>query len=70
MKINILNNGDKVIGVSGDFVAVKRKNKEVDLIPIIHNGTCLRVDADNIITIGFGNNTVSSEAGSVSVTTF
>ena len=69
MKINILNNGDKVIGVSGNFVAVKRKNKEVDLIPIIHDGVCLRVDTDNITTIGFGNNTVSSE-GTVNLISF
>ena len=70
MKINILKNGDKVIGVSGNFVAVKRKNKEVDLIPIIHDGICLRVDTNNIITIGFGNSTISAGADGVSVTTF
>lgn len=70
MKINVLKKGDRVIGVTSEFVAVQRKNGEVDIIPLIRDGTGLRVDIENIVTIGYGNNTVQAEAGDIVVTTF
>lgn len=35
MKINILNKGDRVLNVTADFIAVERKNGEVDIVPIV-----------------------------------
>ena len=34
MKINILNKGDKVLNVTENFIAVERKNGEVDIVPL------------------------------------
>ena len=59
-----------MISVTSEFVAVQRKNGEVDIIPLIRDGTGLRVDIENIVTIGYGNNTVQAEAGDIVVTTF
>ena len=70
MKINVLKKGDRVISVTSEFVAVQRKNGGVDIIPLIRDGTGLRVDIENIVTIGYGNNTVQAEAGDIVVTTF
>ena len=61
MKINILNKGDTVLNVTADFVAVKRKNGEVDIVPLVKDESGFRVDVENITTIGYGNNTVQSE---------
>lgn len=61
MKINILNKGDKVISVTENFIAVERKNGEVDIVPIVKDENGFWVDAENITTIGYGNNTVQLE---------
>lgn len=70
MKINIMKKGDKVINVTGEFIAVKRKNGEVDIIPIIKEGTTLRIDSEGIVTLGYGNNTIEQTTGDVVITTF
>ncbi len=70
MMIGILKKGDRVINVTSEFVAVERKGGEVDVIPIIKDGGPFRVDPDNIVTIGFGDNIVQSQDGDVTVTTF
>lgn len=62
MHIGILKKGDEVISVTPEFIAVRRKNKEVDLVPLVHDPEYgLRVDAQKIVTIGFGENEVSVE---------
>lgn len=61
MKINILNKGDKVLNVTADFIAVERKNGEVDIVPLVKDENGFWVDVENITTIGYGNNTVQSE---------
>ena len=61
MKINILNKGDKVLNVTADFIAVERKNGEVDIVPLAKDENGFWIDAENITTIGYGNNTVQSE---------
>ncbi|WP_191014002.1 hypothetical protein [Treponema zioleckii] len=62
MRIEILRKGDEVLTVTSNFIAVKRKNSEVDLIPLVDDsGTGLRVDEKRIVTIGFGNNMVTEE---------
>ena len=35
MTINVLKPGDNVLSVNKDFIAVRRKNGEVDIIPFI-----------------------------------
>ena len=70
MRIGILKKGDHVINVTSEFIAIERKNGETDIIPIVHDGKLLRVDTENIVTIGFGNNIVESKIGDVTVTSF
>lgn len=73
MRINILKKGDKVIGFSGNIIAIQRKNGEVDMIRVIEddNGV-IRVDPEHKVTIGFGNGTVSIKdpKTDVEITTF
>lgn len=61
MKIDVMSNGDKVLNVTSEFVAIQRKNGEVDIIPIISDDTGLRIDVEHIVTIGYGNNTIETE---------
>jgi len=70
MKIGILKKGDKVLTITTEFVAVERKNGEVDIIPMIKDEMGLRVDAEGIVTIGYGENIVEVSNGDVVVTTF
>ena len=70
MTIGILKKGDRVIGVTTEFIAVERKSGEVDIIPIVRNGESIRVDVENIVTIGYGNNIVETKIGDVTVTNF
>lgn len=71
MKIRVLQKGDKVIGVTTEFIAVRRKNGEVDLIKILNEGGMLRINTEDIVTIGFGDNVVevADEDGEV-ISTF
>lgn len=61
MKINILRKGDEVLHVNENYIAVKRKNGEVDIIKLDFSDGLPRIDLENIITIGYGNNTVVAE---------
>ena len=70
MFIGVLKKGDHVISVTSEFVAVERKNGEVDILPLTNDGGLLRVDPDNIVTIGFGDNVIETTSGDVTVTTF
>ena len=70
MMIGILKKGDRVINVTTDFIAVERKNGEVNLIPFDNESEAIRIDTENIITIGYGDNIVQSQEGDVTVTTF
>lgn len=70
MTIGILKKGDRVINVTSDFIAIERKGGEVDIIPIFKDGETLRVDSENIVTIGYGDNIVQTKAGDVTITTF
>lgn len=70
MKVGILRKGDKVISITSDFVAVERTNGEVDIIPLIVGGGPPRIDVENIITIGYGDNIVESNVSGLKVTTF
>jgi len=70
MKIGVLKKGDQVLNVTAEFIAVQRKNGEVDIIPMIKDEMGLRVDIENIVTIGYGNNTVQAATDDLVVTTF
>ena len=71
MKIDVMRKRDCVINVTSEFLAIRRKNGEVDIIPIIKGEIGLRVDLENIVTIGFGNNTVETKmADGIVVTNF
>lgn len=70
MKIGILKKGDKVLNVTSEFIAVQRKNGEVDVIPMVKDKMGLRVDIEGIVTIGYGENIVEASTGEVVVTTF
>lgn len=70
MTIGVLKKGDHVINVTSEFIAVERKNGEVDIIPLIRDGEGFRVDSENIVTIGYGDNIVQTKAGDVTITIF
>ena len=70
MYIGILKKGDKVLSITQDFVAIERKNGEVDVYPIVKDGDLVRIDTQGIVTIGFGDNLVATQVGDVTVTTF
>ena len=70
MRIGVMKKGDRVISITADFIAVERKNGEVDIIPLTKDGETFRVDMENIITIGYGDNIVQTQTGDVTITTF
>ncbi|MGN0495365.1 MAG: hypothetical protein ACI4GW_04000 [Lachnospiraceae bacterium] len=61
MKIKVMSKGDKVLNVTSELVAIQRKNGEVDIIPLISDDSGVRIDTENIVTIGYGNNAVETE---------
>lgn len=71
MKINVMSKGDKVLNVTSELLAIQRKNGEVDIIPIILDDSGVRINTENIATIGYGNNSVEMEViNGVVVTNF
>ena len=70
MKIGVLKKGDQVLNVTPEFIAVQRKNGEVDILPLVKDEMGLRVDIEKIVTIGYGNNTVQASTDEIVVTTF
>ncbi len=71
MRINVMEKGDSILNVTSEAVMVKRKSGEVDIIPFMRDETGLRIDMDNIVTIGYGKNTVvSNEVDGVVITNF
>ena len=61
MRIDVMKKGDEVINVTNEFVAIRRKGGEVDIIPLLNTATGLRVDLEGIITIGYGDGVVTVE---------
>lgn len=71
MKVNIMQDGDRVIGVTNEFVAVERASGEVDIVPLFREDNRIRVDTQHILTIGYGENTVQVQTeDGVTITTF
>ena len=61
MRINVMNKGDRVLSVTNRLIAIQRKNGEVDIIPFLSDQEGMWIDTENIVTVGYGNNTVESE---------
>ena len=70
IRIEVLKKGDKVLSVTSEFIAVQRKNGEVEILPMVKDELGLRVDVEHMITIGYGNNTVKAAIDEIVVTTF
>jgi len=71
MKVNIMQDGDRVISVTHEFVAVERASGEVDIVPLVHEDGRIWVDTQHILTIGYGENTVQVQTeDGVTITTF
>ena len=67
MRINILQKGDRVLAVTQEFIAVQRKNGEVDIVTLVRDETGLRVNQEDIVTIGYGQYTVEVTDGDITV---
>lgn len=61
MVLGLLQKGDEVLNVTNEFVAIRRADGTADIIPIMKDETGWRVDCENIVTIGYGENTVTYE---------
>ena len=71
MVLGLLKKSDEVLNVTSEFVAIKRKHGEVDILPLIKEGYNWRVDLENVVTIGYGYNTVTYESeNGVQITNF
>ena len=70
MRIEILKKGDEVLNVTAQFIAVKHKNGEVDIVPIKGDPDCPRIDTEHSTTIGYGSNTVRTTIDGVEVIKF
>ncbi|MCI6996664.1 MAG: hypothetical protein MR936_07675 [Eubacterium sp.] len=67
----MLKKGDEVLNVTNDYVAIKRKHGAVDIIPLIKEEYSWRGDSENIVAIGYGDNTVTYEnENGVQITNF
>lgn len=71
MVLGLLKKGDEVLNVTSEFVAIRRKRGEVDIVPIYKDCGSWRVDYENVVTIGYGENTVTYESeNGVRITNF
>lgn len=76
MKLGLMNKGDKVLFVNDRFVAIQRKNGEVDLITFFFNDNGIPcVDTQNITTITYGTNMAeinvkTDDGGEITISTF
>jgi hypothetical protein len=71
MRIKILQDGDKVIGVTSDFIVVERISGGVDIIPLGKDESGIWVDTEHITTICYGDNVVEVETeNGVKITNF
>lgn len=50
IRVEVLKKGDKVLSVTSEFIAVQRKNGEVEVLPMVKDEMGLRVDTEHIIT--------------------
>ena len=71
MRIEMMKKGDKVINVTEQFIVIKRKGGEVDLIPYRKLKERIEIDLKSPVTIGYEVETVSIEMeNGVTITKF
>lgn len=73
VNINILKKGDTVLTINDRFLAVKRKNGEVDIFNVMYNEENeIFIDPVKAAVIGYGEGTVgkSLDDGETTVYTF
>ena len=70
IEFNVLKEGDEVLNVTQSFIAVKHKDKTVELFPLKSDEGHIRIDKANIVKIGFGTNSVTYEEDGFEVTNF
>ena len=68
--INVLKKGDEVIYINERFLAVKRKNGEVDVYNVYFNDEGIYIDPLKTATIGYGNGTVEKKLDDGETTVF
>ena len=61
MKVNVLRKGDSVLNVTSEFIAIKRRNGEVDIMPVVEDVSGFRINTEAVVTIGYGENTIESD---------
>ena len=52
MKVNVLHEGDRVLNVTNEFVAVERVSGEADILPLIKEKGGMWIDTQHILTLG------------------
>lgn len=71
IEINILKKGDSVLSINDRFLAVKRKNGEVDIYKVMFNDDGeLAIDPLKSTTIGYGDGIVSKKLDDGETTIF
>lgn len=68
--INVLKKGDEVISLNEHFLAVKRKNGEVDVYNVYFNEEGIYIDPLKTAIIGYGNGTVEKQLNDGETTVF
>ncbi len=58
MKINIMQKGEKFIGISDNKILLENKKGEVRIVRLIEDEDGIRVDPEEVI-ISYGNGTVA-----------
>ncbi len=57
--INILKKGDEILTITERFLAVKRKNGEVDIFNVLYESNDFLIDPVKAATIGYGEGSIS-----------
>ncbi len=61
MKLEILHDGDHVLSVTSELIAIERANGEVEILPLIKGEGGYRVDSQKPLIIGYSEIIVQSE---------
>ena len=74
IKIKILKKGDSVLNISDNWIAVKRKGGDVDILPLVYNNGLPSIDFENIISVTYGDcsveTVINSDDDDILITTF
>ena len=71
LKANILQKGDEVLSINEHFLAIKRKNGEVDIYRIMYNDNSeIYIDPIKMAMVGYGSGTVEKDLDDGKTTVF